>query len=175
MTLKFDGWPWKTIGHLFYATPGFVHLFVAISEFKLGLQFGNVQFWIKLSNFLPGVTLKFDGWHWKTIGHVFYATSTFNCAAFHNHQWIQTGARVRKRPIRVKFGDIYIYIFFFFFVAHDLEIRQMTLKNNRAPLLWHIKFCTSFHRHIWIQTGIMVRKRLNWVLTSVTLTVYIYN
>ena len=40
-TLKFDGWPWKTIGHLFYATSSFVHHFVPIGEFKLRLQSGN--------------------------------------------------------------------------------------------------------------------------------------
>ena len=43
VTLKFDGWPWKTIGHLFYATSSFVHHFVAIGEFKLELQSGNAQ------------------------------------------------------------------------------------------------------------------------------------
>ena len=46
----------------------------------------------------------------------------------------------------------------------------MTLKNNRAPLISNIKLCASFHHHMWIQTGFMVRKRLNWVLTFVTLT-----
>ena len=44
VTLKFDVWPWKTIGHLFYATSSFVHHFVAISDFKLELQSGNAQF-----------------------------------------------------------------------------------------------------------------------------------
>ena len=43
VTLKFDGWLWKTIGHLFYATSSFVHHFVAIGEFKLQLQSGNAQ------------------------------------------------------------------------------------------------------------------------------------
>ena len=43
VTLKFDGWPWKTIGHLFYATSSFVHHFVPIGEFKLELQSGNAQ------------------------------------------------------------------------------------------------------------------------------------
>ena len=57
-----------------------------------------------------------------------------------------------------------------FFVPCDLEIWWMTLKNNRAPLLCHIKLCASFHRHMWIQTGVTVWKWLNWVLTSVTLT-----
>ena len=46
----------------------------------------------------------------------------------------------------------------------------MTLKNNRAHLLSNIKFFASFHHHMWIPTGITVRKRLSWVLTSVTLT-----
>ena len=44
VTLKFDIWPWKTIGHLFYATSSFVHHFVAIGKFKLELQSGNAQF-----------------------------------------------------------------------------------------------------------------------------------
>ena len=46
----------------------------------------------------------------------------------------------------------------------------MTLKNNRAPLLSNIKLYASFHHHMWIQTGVTVRKRLSWVVTSVTLT-----
>ena len=45
----------------------------------------------------------------------------------------------------------------------------MTLKNNRAPLLSNSKLCASFHHQLWIQTGVTVRKRLSWVLTSVTL------
>ena len=43
VTLKFYGWPSKTIGHLFYATSSFVHHFVAIGEFKLELESGNAQ------------------------------------------------------------------------------------------------------------------------------------
>ena len=43
VTLKFDGWPSITIGHLFYATSSFVHHFIAIGEFKLQLQSGNAQ------------------------------------------------------------------------------------------------------------------------------------
>ena len=52
----------------------------------------------------------------------------------------------------------------------DLEIWRMTLKNNRAPLLSIIKLYASSHHHMWIQTGVTVRKRLSWVVTSVTLT-----
>ena len=106
MTLKFDGWPSKTIGHLFYATSSFVQHFVAIGELKLELQCGNAQF-----------------------GHI---------------RW--------------------------FFEPCDLEIWQMTLKNNRAPFLSIIKLYASFHHHMWIRTGVTVRKPLSWVVTSVTLT-----
>ena len=77
VTLKFDEWPWKTIGHLFYVASSFMHHFKAISEFKLKLQSGNAQFRSKSAIFLSCVTLKFDGWPWKTIGHLFYATSSF--------------------------------------------------------------------------------------------------
>ena len=52
----------------------------------------------------------------------------------------------------------------------DLEIWRMTMKNNRAPLLSIIKLYASFHNHMWIQTGVTVRKPLSWVVTSVTLT-----
>ena len=66
-------WPRKTLGHCFYATSRFLHHFIGI-EFKLELHSGNVQFWSKYI-FLSCVTLKFDRWHWKTIGHLFNATS----------------------------------------------------------------------------------------------------
>ena len=84
------------------------------------------------------------------------------CASFRSHMWIHTAVTVQKCPIWVKIDN--------FFVQCDLEIWRMTLKNNRAPLLFHIKLCASFHHHMWIQTGVMVWKRLSWVLTSVTLT-----
>ena len=105
VTSKFNGWPSKIIGHLFYATSSLVHHFVAIGDFKLELQSGNAQ-----SGSNPMI-----------------------------------------------------------FEPCDLEICRMTLKNNRAPLLSIIKLCASFNHDMWIQTGVTVRKRLSWVLTSVTL------
>ena len=51
--LKFDGWPWKTIGHFFYTTPSFVQHFKSIGEFKLELQSGNTQFGSKSEIFCP--------------------------------------------------------------------------------------------------------------------------
>ena len=106
VTLKFDGWPWKTIGHIFYATSRFLLHFVAIGEFRLELQSGNAN-----------------------LGQ--------------NRRYHQ---------------------------PCDLEIWRMTLKNNRAPFLSNIRLHASFHHHMWIQTGVTTRKRLRGVMTSVTLT-----
>ena len=53
VTLKFDRWPWKTIGHLFYATSSFLHHFIAISQYKLELQSGNAKFGSKSVFFCP--------------------------------------------------------------------------------------------------------------------------
>ena len=38
------------------------------------------------------------------------------------------------------------------------------------PILCCFQVCAWFHCHMWIQTGVRVRKRLSWVLTFVTLT-----
>ena len=59
VTLKFHGWPWKTIRHILYATSSFAHHFVAISGFKLELQSGNAQFGSKSMIFLAV-------WPWNT-------------------------------------------------------------------------------------------------------------
>ena len=70
VTLKFDGWPLKTIGRLFYTASNFVHHFKATGEFKLELQSRNAQFGSKSTIFFSLVTLKFDGWPWKTMRHL---------------------------------------------------------------------------------------------------------
>ena len=49
VTFKLGGWPWKTIGQLFYDTLSFVHHFNAIGKFKLKLQSGIAQFGSKLT------------------------------------------------------------------------------------------------------------------------------
>ena len=196
--LEFDGWPWKTIGHLFYTISSFVHNFIAISELKLS---GNAQFGLKSVIFLSHVTLKFDRWPWKCCFRL--------CASFHSRQSIQTGVTVQKRSIPVKIGNFLSCVIFkfdrwpwktirhffyaassfahhfiaislyklelqsgnakfgsksgIFFVPCDLEIWQMTLKNNKAPLLCYFKLCASFQSHGWIQTGVTVRKCPIWV------------
>ena len=100
VTLKFDGWPSKTIGHLFYATSSLLHHFVAIGEFKLELQSGNAQSGSNLTLFRAV-------WPWNLRMTLKNNRATLLCyfklcASFHYHWWIQTGVRVRKRPIWVK-------------------------------------------------------------------------
>ena len=53
VTLKFNGWPWKTIGIVFYITLSFVHNLKAIGELKLKLRSGNAQLGPKLAIFCP--------------------------------------------------------------------------------------------------------------------------
>ena len=45
------------------------------------------------------------------------------------------------------------------FVPCDLENWRMTLKNNRAPLLYYVKLCASFQTHWWSQTWVTAWKR----------------
>ena len=49
---------------------------LCIISLSLSLQNGNAQFGSKSSNFCPVLPWKFDGWPWKTIQHLFYATSS---------------------------------------------------------------------------------------------------
>ena len=77
VTLKFDGWSWKTIGHLFYTMSSLVHHFKAmcwISNCSYSPEKLNSD---QNRRFLSRVTLKFDEWPWNTIGHLFYTTSSF--------------------------------------------------------------------------------------------------
>ena len=109
---------------------------------------------VEIGDFLSRVTLKFDGWPWKNNrAPLLYYIKL--CASFQSHGWIQSGVTVRKRLNLVEIGN--------FYVLCDLEIWEMTLKNNRAPLLCCFKLCVSFHSRWWIQTGVTVLKRPNWV------------
>ena len=100
VTLKFDEWPWRTIGHLFYVSSSLVHRFIAIREFKHELQSGDAKFGSKLMIFC-------SVWPWN--------------------------------------------------------LRKMSFKNNKAPLLYYFKLCVLFCSRRWIQTGVTVRKRPIWL------------
>ena len=128
VTLKFDGWPWKTIVPHFYATSRFVPQFIAICKFKLELQSGNAQFGSKSVIFFVACDLEI----WRVTlkyNRVPLQCGSKLCASFDSNRPNHTGVTVRKCQNR------------WFFVSCDHEIRRMTLKNNRAPLLCYFKLC----------------------------------
>ena len=122
--------------------------FVPIGEFKLELQSGNAQSGSNSMLFKSRMTLKFDGWPSKRIGHLFYATSSF----------VQHFTAIGEFKLELQSGNAQSGSNSAILALCDLEIWRMTLKNNRAPLLSNIKL-VSFHHHMWIQTGVTVRKR----------------
>ena len=152
VTLKFNGWRWKTIGHLFYATSSFVQHFVAIGEFKLELQSWNAQPGSNSTIFCP-CDLEILWMTLKTIGHLFYATSSFCVISYPlvNSNWSYSLETPNLGQIRR------------FLEPSEFVIWRMTLKNSRALLLCYFKLCEAFHSHWWIQTGVTVRKRPIWV------------
>ena len=93
----------------------------------------------------------------KTIGHIFSATSSFVLHFIDIYQF-----KMELQSVKAKFGSKSVI----FFVPCDLEIWWMTLKNNSALFLCYFKLCESFHSHMWIQTGVTVRKRPIWVKIS---------
>ena len=99
--------------------------------------------WVKIDDFLSRVTLKFDGWPSKTIGHLFYATSSF----------VQHFIAIGKFKLELQSGNAQ-------------SGSKSTIFFSRATL----KLSASFHHHMWIHAGVTVRKRFSWVVTSVTLT-----
>ena len=81
------------------------------------------------------MTLKFDGWPRKIIEHPFYTTSSavhhFKAMGELKLEWQCRNAQFESKAV-------------IFFVPCDLEIWQMTLKNNREPLICYVKLCASF-------------------------------
>ena len=140
--------------------------------FKLCASFHThwwIQIWVTVRKhsipvistvFLSRVTYKFYRWPSKTIGHLFYATSSF----------VEHFIAISEFKLELQSGNAQSGSNLTIFSAVSLEIWRMTLKNNRAPLLSNIKLYVSFHHHMYIQTGVTVQKRLSWVVTSVTLT-----
>ena len=63
VTVKFDGWPRKTIGHFFFTTSSLVHHSKSIGEFKLHLQSRNAQFGSNLVIFYPV-------WPWNLMNDI---------------------------------------------------------------------------------------------------------
>ena len=88
--------------------------------------------WTQIVNFSACVVVKFDGWPRKTIGHFLYSTLSFV------HHFKSIGeVKLELQSRNAQLGSKLVI----FLVLCDLEIWWMTSKNNRAPLLYHIKLC----------------------------------
>ena len=134
----------------------FVHYFVAICEFKLVLQSGNAQFRSKSSIFW---LTRPDRWPWNTTGCIFNATLSF----VHNFRAIcEFKLRLESGNAQFRSKSSILWCVRSWNLTNDL-------KNHRAPLLCHFKFCAPFCGHVWIQTRAMVWKWPNpakFVLTN---------
>ena len=142
MTLKFDGWPWKIIGHLFYTTLSFVQHFKANGIFKMELQSGNAQFRLNLVIFC---LRWFENWRMTLKNNraplLYYVKL---CASFQIHWWCKTRATAWKHSSRVKIGD--------FLVLRDLENWHM---SNIWPwkTIGHLSYAASIFMYHFIANG----------------------
>ena len=109
--------------------------------------------WVKIKDFLSRVTLKLNGWPSKTKGTSpkHYQAICIISLSYVNSNWSYSPETPNLGQIRLSLEP------------RDLEIWQMTFKNNRAPLLCYFKLCAAFCSHWWIETGVTVRKRPIWV------------
>ena len=104
---------------------------------QTGVTVRKRPIWVKIGDFLSPVALKFDKWPWKTIGHLFNTTLSFV------HHFKAIGEfELELQSGNAQFGSKSVI-----FVPCDLAIWWMTLKNNKAPLLYYVKHCASFQSH----------------------------
>ena len=138
VTFKFDGWPWKTIGHLSFAVSSFVQHFIAIDEFKLELQSGNANLG-QIRRFLELCDREI--WRMTLKNNRAPLLCYFKLyASFRSHQWIQAGVTVRKRPIWVKIHDFF---------------RRVTLQFDIWPwkTIGHLFYAASSFVHHFVAIG----------------------
>ena len=115
-----------------------------------GVTVQKCSIWVKFGNFLSSMTLKFDRWPSKTVWQLFCAGSSY----------VHHFAAIGQFKLELQSGNNAQFICkSAIFFPCDLGVWRLTLKNNRAPLLYHFKLCASFRNYQTIQTGVTVRKR----------------
>ena len=109
--------------------------------------------WVKIVNFVSSVTLKFDDdlEKQKDILTMLLQTQCIISQPSVNSNWSYS----LETPNSGQNWQV--------FVPCDLEIWQMTLKNNRAPLLCYFKLSASLHSHWPIRAEVTVWKRPIWI------------
>ena len=100
-------WSQLKIGHLFYATSSFVHLVIAICEFKLELQSGNAQFGLKSMIFLAVWPRNLTD---DLKNHRASLLCYFKlCASFSSPMWIQTGVSPETAELGFDLCDLNLW------------------------------------------------------------------
>ena len=167
MTLKCNGWPQKAINRaplLYYV--------------KLCASF-QIYRWIQTGDTVrKRLTRVKSGDFFVPCDPEIWCMTLENKGEFQSEKWIQTAVTAQKRSIQAQIVDFFVHVTLKFdkwhwktlrdkiddyFVSSDLKIWQMTLKNNRPPLLCYFKLCASFCIHWWNQIGVAVRKCPIWV------------
>ena len=121
VTLKFDGWPWKNgRAPLLY----YIKLCAAFQShwyIQTGVTVQKRSIRAKIGDFLSCVTLKIDGWPWRTIGHLSYAAPSFL------HHFIVIGTTSKQFQIFVHH--------FIIICEFKLELRSGKGQMGSWPLL----------------------------------------
>ena len=100
--------------------------------------------------FLSCLTLKFDGGSWKTIRHLFYATSSFV------HSFVAISPfKLELQCRNARFGSKSTI----FWATWPWNLMDDIETGIRHHVLCYFQLCASFQSHQWIQTGVTVRKR----------------
>ena len=136
----------NTIGHLYYATSSSMHHFVAISELSWSYSPERPNLG-QNRRFLEPCDLAI--WRMTLKNNMAPLLFYFNMSSFVCHFATIGVLKLELQSRNAQFGS------------------NSTIFRDVWP--WNVKFA-SFHHHMWIQTGVTVRKRLSWVVTSVTLT-----
>ena len=127
MTLKLDGWIRKTIGSHLHDTSSFF----IISKPSVNLNWSYspkmLNFGYKNGIFMSHLTLKFDGWPWKTIRHPFCATLRL----------VPHFVGMSQFKLELQVGSTQFDSKRRYSVPCDFEILRITFKNNSALLIWN--------------------------------------
>ena len=130
-TLKFHGWPGKTIGHLLGPALWIISKPLVNKHWSYSTETPhsgqNRRFFF--------IACDLENWR-MTLKHLgtFHCYFTL-CASFHSHQWIKAGVTVWKCPIRVKISDF--CPMWPWKLMDDLEKQQGISSMQRQALIMH--------------------------------------
>ena len=121
-------------GRVFHAKSSFIHHFRSIGEVKLELQSGNAKF-------VPKLAISCPAWTWKLMNDLEKqkGTSSILHQALWNisKPWVKSNWSCNREMLNLGQNRQFV-------VPCDLEMLQMTLKDNKAPFPMLLQACASF-------------------------------